>query len=301
MSHADGIGGYDDYTKRGLRVSICCMKELLEDAGKQNKAVGSFSVGNMEMVIGAVKAAEELNTPIILQIAQVRLKHSPLYLMAPMMLSAAKQAKVDVAVHFDHGLTLDGIREALNFGFTSVMFDGSKHLFDENVRLTREVMQMAAVTGACVEAELGVIGKNEDGSGNGEAVYTDPEVAERFGKMTGVSALAVAIGNSHGHYSQEPHLRFDILEEINQLTDIPLVLHGGTGISADDFRKCIACGIRKINIATANFDALTGYAGVYFMQGGSYNYFSLNEAMVEGVYNNIKRHILIFNNRDEIS
>jgi fructose-bisphosphate aldolase class II len=273
------------------------MKELLENARKEGRAVGAFSVGNMEMILGAVKAAEELNTPIILQIAEVRLPHSPLHLMAPMMMKAAKNAKVDVAVHLDHGLKIDTVQQALDFGFTSVMFDGSRYDLPENIRLTSQMVGMAAKTGATTEAELGVVGGSEDGSENHMVVCTDPKVAENFAEQTGVDALAVAIGNAHGHYAAVPKLRYDVLEEISRRVSIPLVLHGGTGISPADFRRCIAYGVRKINIATANFDALTEEAEKYFEQDGSHNYFQLNEAMVQGVYQNVKRHIQIFNNQ----
>lgn len=272
------------------------MKELLQNAAAENRAVGAFSVGNMEMVLGAVKAAEELDTPIILQIAQARLKHSPLHLMGPMMVHAAENAKVPVAVHFDHGLTLEGVQQALAFDFTSVMFDGSKYEIEKNRELTKQVVGLAREKSASVEAELGVIGGNE-GDGTKKSVCTDPDTARQFAESTGVDALAVAIGNAHGHYSSVPRLRFDVLEEIHKKVKIPLVLHGGSGISPQDFRKCIQFGIVKINIATASFDSLTKEAEGYFNTSGPYNYFSLNEAMIYGVYKNVKRHIQIFNNK----
>ncbi len=278
-------------------MSIRPMKELIMDASKEDRAVGAFNVGNMEMLIGAVKAAEELNTPIILQIAQIRLKHSPLDLMGPMMIHAARNAKVDIAVHLDHGLTVDTVQQALDLGFTSVMFDGSKYELPENIKVTGQVIRMAEERGASTEAELGVVGGSEDNSLNHKMVCTDPDVARDFVKETGVDALAVAIGNAHGHYTTEPKIRFDILEEIHQKVAVPLVLHGGTGISPQDFRTCIQYGIRKINIATANFDALTRGAEKYFRTEAPYNYFALNEAMVREVYGNVKKHIEIFNNR----
>jgi len=217
--------------------------------------------------------------------------------MGPMMIKAAKDAKVDIAVHLDHGLILETVRQALDLGFTSVMFDGSRYDLPENIGLTCQVVKMAKETGATTEAELGVVGGSEDGSENCEIVCTDPAVAESFAKTTGVDALAVAIGNAHGHYAGVPKLRLDVLEEIDKRVKVPLVLHGGTGISPTDFRSCISYGVRKINIATANFDALTEEAYNYFKQDGPYNYFSLNEAMVQGVYQNVKRHIQIFNNQ----
>ena len=272
------------------------MKDLIDDASNEDRAVGAFSVGNMEMVVGAVKAAEELNTPIILQIAQVRLPHSPLHLMGPMMIEAAEKAKVKVAVHLDHGLTLEVVKQALGFRFTSVMFDGSRYDLPENLAFTRQVVEMSREAGANIEAELGVVGGSEDGSTNEKMVYTDPDIAKSFAEETGVDALAVAIGNAHGHYTSVPKLRFDVLEEIHKKVDIPLVLHGGTGITPQDFRECIRHGVRKINIATANFDSLTLSAEGYFQTEGKHDYFKLNEAMVRGVYENVKRHILIFNN-----
>lgn len=278
-------------------MSICPMVELIQDAASQNKAVGAFNVGNMEMVLGAVAAAEELDTPIILQIAQIRLGHSPLHLMGPMMIHAAEKAKVKVAVHLDHGQTEEMVREALSLGFSSVMFDGSRYEYSENVRLTSRVAAMARTAGASMEAELGVVGGGEDGGTDRRIVCTDPGLAQEFAEKTGVDALAVAIGNAHGHYTTEPKLQFGILEEIHEKVKVPLVLHGGTGISPEDFRKCIRCGVRKINIATADFDALTRGAEHYFAAGGPYNYFALNEAMVRGVYETVKTHILIFNNR----
>ena len=144
-------------------MSLYSMTVLLKAAEEHSCAVGAFSVSNLEMIRGAVRAAEEADTPIILQIAEVRLPHAPLSLIGPAMLAAAKQAKVPVAVHLDHGTTLDCIRKALDLGFTSVMFDGSALSMEENIRLTRQVIEMARPTGASVEAEIGVIGKTESG------------------------------------------------------------------------------------------------------------------------------------------
>lgn len=271
------------------------MKKLLASAEEQKKAVGAFSVGNMEMVLGAVKAAEELNTPIILQIAEVRLKNSPLELMGPMMIAAAKNSKVDIAVHLDHGLTVPTVDKALEMGFTSVMFDGSLMSFEDNVRTVQTVVEKASHYKAAVEAELGVVGGNE---GNGKAhdiLCTDPEKAKEFCKRTGVNALAVAIGNAHGNYPVLPHLRFDVLEEIDNIVDTPLVLHGGTGITDDMFRKAIKLGVRKINIATASFDHLAAYAKKYCDKADKANFFELSAMETEGVYENVKRHIKVFN------
>ena len=278
-------------------MALVKMKPMLEAAEKENRAVGAFSVGNMEMVMGAVRAAEETNTPIILQIAEKRLKNSPLELMAPMMVSAAKQAKVDIAVHLDHGLTIECVKAALAFGFTSVMMDCSLLPLEGNVEKTKEVVALAAASGATVEAELGVVGGNEGDTVEHKILCTDPAVAKAFVDSTGIDALAVAIGNAHGNYPVLPELRFDILAEIDRATDIPLVLHGGTGITDDMFRKAISLGIRKINIATASFDALARASQVYCAGASVPDYFALSAASAEAVYENVKRHILVFNNR----
>ncbi|MTK05963.1 MAG: class II aldolase [Hungatella sp.] len=271
------------------------MKDLLNQASEQNRAVGAFSVGNLEMIKGAVKAAEEMNTPIILQIAEVRLPHSPLSLMGPMMVEAAKNAKVEIAVHLDHGKTIGVLRQALEYGFTSVMMDGSTLPFEENINKTLEAARLAKEYGATVEAELGLVGGSEDGSTDEGIRCTNPEDAKVFCEKTGVDALAVAIGNAHGNYPVAPRLAFDVLKAIDEKTDVPLVLHGGTGITPEDFRKAVGLGIRKINIATASFDSLTREAEKYLKSEGRHDYFGLNEAMVQGVYENVKQHIKIFN------
>ena len=199
-------------------------------AGNEHRGVGAFSVGNMEMVKGAVRAAEEADTPIILQIAEVRLAHSPLELMGPMMVQAAKEAKVDVAVHLDHGLTEETVKKALELGFTSVMYDSSTYPFEENIERTKEIVKLAGIYGATVEAELGLVGGSEDGSCDHGIRCTDPEDAKIFCDRTGVDALAVAIGNAHGNYPVAPTLAVDGLEEIQKRTETPLVLHGGRGL-----------------------------------------------------------------------
>ncbi len=276
------------------------MKDLLDKAEKEGCAVGAFSVGNMEMVMGAIKAAEEMNTPIIIQIAEVRLKHSPLHLMGPMMVSAAKEAKVDVAVHLDHGQSMEVIKSAIDYGFTSVMFDGSTLPFEENIAKTTEVVELAKKTGVNVEAELGLVGASEDGSVDHGIRHTEPDQVPKFYSATDIDALAVAIGNAHGHYPQAPNLYFDVLEEIHKVSKTPLVLHGGTGITPADFRKAIDFGIRKINIATSSFDSLTYKSKEYMDNEKSPNYFVLNEHMVQGTYENVKKHIRIFNNKEAL-
>lgn len=270
------------------------MRELLEDAEKGNYAVGSFSVANMEMVLGVLKAAKELNAPVILQIAEVRLKQSPLEIIGPLMVAAAENASTPVAVHFDHGKTIEKITEALDIGFTSVMFDGSHLPLEENIEMTKKVISTAEEYDAAVEAEIGCVGGSEDGSEDIAINCTNPDDAVRFEKETGVDALAIAIGNAHGNYKSTPKLRFDILKQVDDMTDTPLVLHGGTGISPEDFVKCSKTGIKKINIATATFDSVENNVREAYKNGNIQGYYDLHEAEIEGAYKNAKRHILIF-------
>ena len=270
------------------------MRDLLKDAQKGNYAVGSFSVANMEMVLGVLKAAEELNAPVILQIAEVRLKQSPLELIGPLMVAAAKNAKTPVAVHFDHGKTKEKINQALELGFTSVMFDGSHLPLEENISQTLDIIKAAREYDAAVEAEIGCVGGSEDGSEDIAINCTKPEDAVRFAEETGVDALAIAIGNAHGNYKSTPKLRFDILEECARLVSAPLVLHGGTGISPEDFVKCSKTGIKKINIATATFDSVENSVRTCYNENKIKGYYDLQVAEVAGAYENAKRHILIF-------
>lgn len=270
------------------------MRDLLKDAQKGNYAVGSFSVANMEMVLGVLKAAEELSAPVILQIAEVRLKQSPLELIGPLMVAAAKNAKTPVAVHFDHGKTKEKINQALELGFTSVMFDGSHLPLEENISQTLDIIKAAREYGAAVEAEIGCVGGSEDGSEDIAINCTKPEDAVRFAEETGVDALAIAIGNAHGNYKSTPKLRFDILEECARLVSAPLVLHGGTGISPEDFVKCSKTGIKKINIATATFDSVENSVHTCYNENKIKGYYDLQAAEVAGAYENAKRHILIF-------
>lgn len=270
------------------------MKDLLADAQKRNYAVGSFSVANMEMVLGVIKAAEETSSPIILQIAEVRLNHSPLALIGPLMVAAAEEASVPVAVHLDHGKTPCCIEQALDIGFTSVMFDGSHLPVEDNIEITKGIVEIAKEYGAAVEAEIGCVGGSEDGSEDIAINCTSPEQAKRFAEETGVDALAIAIGNAHGNYKETPHLRFDILEKVHSLVSVPLVLHGGTGISPDDFIRCQQNGIKKINIATATFDSVERSVRESYESGKISGYYDLHEAEIDGAYQNAKKHMEIF-------
>ncbi|WMJ90595.1 class II fructose-bisphosphate aldolase [Anaerocolumna sp. MB42-C2] len=280
-------------------MSLVDMKSLLLKAEEGNYGVGAFSVGNMEMIMGAVKAAEESKSPAILQIAQVRLPYSPLPLIGPMMIAAAKNASVPIAVHFDHGTDIAAIKEALKLGFTSVMIDASHLPIKENIKIVKEVKNMADSYGASVEAEVGQLGKSEDGSKDTGMFYSNPEEVKDLYECTMVDAIALSIGNAHGLYTKEPKLNFDILSETRKLVSVPLVLHGGSGISAEDFRKCIEYGIRKVNIATASFMAVEEGARRY-SSGEKRDYFKLSSEMVTGMYKNVKEHINIFKSNGKV-
>lgn len=275
------------------------MRDLLEDAQHGNYAVGSFSVANMEMVLGVLKAARELSAPVILQIAEVRLKQSPLEIIGPLMVAAAENADTPVAVHFDHGKTEEKIKQALDLGFTSVMFDGSHLPLDENIATTKRIIDIAGKYNASVEAEIGCVGGSEDGSEDIAINCTKPQDAVRFEAETSVDALAIAIGNAHGNYKDVPKLRFDILQKVNEMTNTPLVLHGGTGISPDDFVKCSKNGIKKINIATATFDCVEQSVRQAYEQDAINGYYDLHLAEIEGAYQNAKKHIMIFGSNNK--
>ncbi len=274
-------------------MALVSMKTLLQEAEKDNYGVGAFSIANMEMIMGVIKAAEEKKSPAILQIAQVRLPYSPLSLIGPMMIAAAKNASVPIAVHFDHGLTYDSIKEALELGFTSVMMDASNLPIQENIKLVSMVRRLADTYGAAVEAEVGQLAGSEDGSVNHVMYYSDPKEVKELYEHTGVDAIALSIGNAHGLYKNEPRLKFDLLEQSRKLVPIPLVLHGGSGITTEGFRRCIDGGIRKINIATANF--LAAEEGVRkYCEGELKDYFAMSHGMMLSIYENVAKHMDIF-------
>ncbi len=271
------------------------IKNLLCSVHNTEKAIGAFNVSNMEMIMGAVKAAEDKNTPIILQIAQGRLKYSPLPTIAPIMVEAAKRAKVDIAVQLDHASSIECAKQALDYGFTSVMFDGSTLSLEQNIKTTNEFTKLAQKYGAYIEAEIGKVGGSESEEKGHKCVGTKLEDAVTFLNSTNVDALAVAIGNAHGVYKSAPKLDFDLLTKLHSNLDIPLVLHGGSGISAQDYMQCAKLGMSKINIATANFMAVVSGAGEYLQSQKQHNYFDLSDSMVQGIYNNVVKHINIFN------
>ena len=227
--------------------------QLLEPALTGQYAVGAFNIINLEFLTAVIDAAEEARSPIILNLAEVHMPYVDVELISRTARMAAERASVPVALNLDHGLSFETVKKVVDLGFTSVMFDGSSLPYDENIHQTGEIVRYCHSCGVSVEAELGAVGGDEGGSLFSEAdpsLYTDPDQAVEYIGKTGVDALAVAIGNSHGRYRGEPRLDFERLKTLHDRTGIPLVLHGGSGISNRDFRKAITLGITKINFFT---------------------------------------------------
>ena len=232
------------------------MNEVLIPAKKNKYAVGLFNAVNLELARGIINAAESTRSPVIMGTAEVLLPYGPLEEVSYYLIPMAKKASVPVVVHLDHGLSFDLCVKALDLGFTSVMYDCSTDTYEENVRKVKEMADIAHSRGATIEGELGHVGDNE-GSAEGSshladpsAYFTDPKMAKDFVDRTGVDALAIAVGNAHGAYKLPPKLDFERIRTIANTVDVPLVLHGGSGLTDDDFRKAIKEGISKVNIFT---------------------------------------------------
>ena len=226
------------------------LNEVLYDAQKNHYGVGLFNATDTDMLEAVISAAEELRSPVILGTAEVLLPYGELSLITPSLLYAAQHASVPVVLHYDHGTTYERCLEALKLGFSSVMFDGSASPLEENLRATAEMVKIAHAFGATVEGEIGHVGQADTADNEQEDMYTTPEEAISFVKATGVDALAIAIGTAHGHYKNKPKLDIDRLAKIRAALDTPLVLHGGSGLSDDDFKNTIRNGITKVNIFT---------------------------------------------------
>ncbi len=224
-------------------------KKMLLDAQKGGYAVGAFNAENMEMVLAIVEAATELNAPVMIQTTPSTVKYASLEMYAANVRAAAEKAPVPVCVHLDHGSSFELAAGALEAGYTSVMIDGSHESFEDNIAVTRRVVAEAAKRGVPVEAELGTVGGKEDDL-EAEDGCTLPEEAAEFVKRTGVDSLAVAIGTAHGVYKSAPKLDVQRLSEIRRVVEVPLVLHGASGLTDDSIRACVREGICKVNFAT---------------------------------------------------
>ncbi len=233
-------------------MSFTGVAEMLKNAETGGYAVGAFNCNNMEIVQAIVAAAEAENSPVIMQASQGAIKYAGLNYITAMARLAAQQAHVPVALHLDHGTSFEQAVQCIHAGFSSVMIDGSKLPLDQNIKLTRRVLDVARAVGVSVEAELGKIGGTEDDITVSErdALFTDPGEAAAFVRETGVDALAVAIGTAHGQYKGVPELDFARLKKIRSLVDIPIVLHGSSGVPDEAVREAIRLGVRKVNIDT---------------------------------------------------
>lgn len=231
---------------------LTTLKEVLAFAEEKKAAIPAFNIDNMEIVQSIIKASEEENYPVILAVGQAAIKDGKLALLAAAAQVLAKKSPIPVVLHLDHGQSLEQVRMALDCGFTSVMIDGSKLPFHENVEISKRALEMARSAGATVEAELGcILGVEDDISHDDSKPFlVRTEDVEAFNKTVTVDALAVGIGNAHGIYKGLPNLDFDRLSEVNDISSVPLVLHGGSGIPGDMIQKAISLGIRKINVAT---------------------------------------------------
>ena len=222
---------------------------MIKKARAEGYAVPAFNAENLEMVQAIVAAASELRSPVMIQTTPTTVKYLTLRQAVAMVRAEGEAANVPVALHLDHCESFEGVRDAVQEGYTSVMIDGSKLPYEENIELTRKVVEMAAARGVTVEAELGTVGGKED-SHSAQIAYTDPEEAVDFFTRTGVDIFAVAIGTAHGFYKGEPKLNFDLLATLRDRIDAPLVLHGGSGIPDEMIRHTIELGISKVNFAT---------------------------------------------------
>lgn len=226
------------------------LNDVLRPAQQGHYAVGLFNTTDTDMLQAAIEAAEEMRAPIIIGTAEVLLPYGELQLIAPSVIAAAKRARVPVVVHYDHGLSFDRCMEALRLGFSSVMYDASAKPYAQNIQETREIVRIAHAFGATVEGEIGHVGSADGSDPAGEDRYTTLQEATDYLRDTGVDALAIAIGTAHGAYKTAPKLSFDRLAQIRAAVDAPLVLHGGSGLSDDDFRRAVQGGIAKVNIFT---------------------------------------------------
>lgn len=272
---------------------LTSFKEILHDAYLNHYGVGAFNCLSLENAIGAIQAAEELRSPIILQLAEVQFPYSPIELMAPIFLELAHKATVPVCVHLDHGQSLETCAKAISLGFNSVMIDSSSLPLAENIALTKQVVTMAKAFGVDVEAELGMVGTIGVDTPRTDDVYTDVEESAQFIEATGIDALAIAIGNMHGKYVHTPKLNIERLKEIRQRNQLPLVLHGGSGTSLEDFKSCIHNGICKLNVATNIQLGVTEKVKQYVAQEGA-NYIDMKYAIVEASKEVISWHINFF-------
>ena len=280
-------------------MAIINTNEMLADAKHKHYAVGAFNVENMEFVQAVIWAAEELNSPVIVQTSVNTLKYATPEMFINMVRTCADTVRVPVAIHLDHGSTMFNIMSCVKAGYKSVMFDGSMMSYEKNVEKTRLVVDLCKSIDVSVEAELGAISGKEGAPEESTSLYTDPDVAEDFVKQTGVDSLAVSIGTVHGLYKAAPKLDYERLSIINNLIEAPLVLHGASGLTVDHLRECIARGITKVNIATELRCAWTDAAREYMQDDPKvFDPKKVSKLAREAVMNVVKEKILILGSND---
>lgn len=242
-------------------MSLVTTKDLMLDAQKNHYAIGAFNAENMEMVQAIIAAAEELRAPVIVQTTPGTLKYASPAMFHAMVAAAASEASVPVVMHLDHGSSYELAMQAFRAGYTSVMIDGSHESFEDNIALTKSVADAGACMGVPVEAELGKVGgKEDDVEVEGESPYTDPVEAKEFVERTGCTSLAIGVGTAHGVYTEEPHIDQDVVKAIRAAVDVPLVLHGTSGVPDEQVAEAVKNGICKVNYATELRQAYTkGY------------------------------------------
>ncbi len=273
---------------------LVTMKEILKIADEGGYAVGAFNVPSLVNAKAIIAAAEELNKPVILMHAQIHEEQDVAIMeeVAPIMRFFAERAKVPVCTMLDHGEDLEYVKRGLELGFTAVMYDGSALPPEENYKNTKYVVELAHKYGASVEAEVGSMGTRESGDAtDGGSIYTDPEEAAKFVRETGVDALACAFGTAHGLYLKQPKLDFDRLAKIKELVDVPLVMHGGSGVSREDFERVIRIGIRKVNYYA--YMAKAGADAVKAMKDQTY-WHDMEKAAICGIKANVKEAMEMF-------
>lgn len=238
---------------------LVSMNEFLPKARAERFAVGQFNMNNLEFAQAITEAAMELKSPIIFGVSEGALKYMGIEYTVAIAEAAAKQSGLPIALHLDHGSSFEVAMKCIRGGFSSVMFDGSHHSFEDNIRLTKEVVKAAHAMGVSVEGELGTIGGTEDDISVDEknASLAKPEEAIRFYEETKVDALAIAVGTAHGMYAGEPNIHFDIIEEVVKAIPASVVLHGGSGVPDEMIRKAVEAGVGKINVNTENQVAMT--------------------------------------------
>lgn len=288
---------------------LVTLKEILDQAKEENYGVGAFNTPSIEMVRAVIEAAEEVGSPVILQHAEVHEELIAIEEIGPVMLDYARRASVPVAVHLDHGASFEMCIKAIRQGFTSVMYDASSKPYDENLNETKEIVRIAHAAGVSVEAELGHIFTSEIGSGEGgnadsvedyedlNDVYTDPVLAKEFVQATGIDCLAIAFGTVHGMYVKKPKLDLDRISAIKQQIDVPFVMHGGSGVSEENYKQAIKNGICKINYFTYMSKAGGSAAAAYIVkqpEGAPVFFDQLAAAAYQGMKADVKQAIQIF-------